>query len=179
MAGIGPVPCGGAAGRGGGAGVGVGVGAEGGGAGLQTGADQLTSLNNDASLDAEIALNSYIADDENISQFFQTHIKSNYYDLESFIDAFKNSHEPLLLSLNIQSLNSKYEPLKAFICEMQLAEIPLDIVILQETWELKFPNLLTIPGFQKIAYRTRDKGRGGGCGYICSGWFEFQGTSRS
>jgi hypothetical protein len=113
-------------------------------------------------LDAEIALNSYIANDENISQFFQTYIKSNYYDLDSFIAAFKNTQEPLLLSLNIQSLNSKYEPLKAFVCDMQLAEIPLDIVILQETWELKFPDLLTIPGFQKIVYRTRDKGRGGG-----------------
>ncbi len=57
---------------------------------------------------------------------------------------------------------------------MQLAEIPLDIVILQETWELKFPNLLTIPGFQKIVYRTRDKGRGGGVGIFVRDGLNFK-----
>jgi hypothetical protein len=130
----------------------------------------LNNLNADISLDASHLLNSYIADDENISQFFQSHIHSTYLDSDSFIAKFKNSSHPIVLSINIQSLNSKYEPLKIFIQSLLYSEIPVDLIILQETWELKFPSQLTIPGFQNIIYRTRERGRGGGVGiYIRNG----------
>jgi exonuclease III len=53
---------------------------------------------------------------------------------------------------------------------LQLSGIPLDIIVLQETWEIKFPELLIIPGFQKIVSRTREGMRGGGVGiYIRNG----------
>jgi hypothetical protein len=141
---------------------------------VRAGADLLHSLNTDLSLDAEFALNRYIADDENVSQFFQTHIKSDYHDLDSFIASFKHTNEPIILSLNIQSLNSKYEALKSFVRTLLSSEIPLDIIVLQETWELRFPNLLIIPGFQRIAYRTRDKGRGGGVGIFVRDGLNFK-----
>jgi hypothetical protein len=60
------------------------------------------------------------------------------------------------------------------VCCLLSSEIPLDIIILQETWELKFPNLLSIPGFQRIAYRTRDKGRGGGVGIFVRDGLNFK-----
>jgi hypothetical protein len=146
----------------------------GGGDRVRAGADLLHSLNTDLSLDAEFALNRYIADDENVSQFFQTHIKSNYHDLDYFIASFKHTNEPIILSLNIQSLNSKYEALKSFVRTLLSSEIPLDIIVLQETWELRFANLLIIPGFQGIAYRTRDKGRGGGVGIFVRDGLNFK-----
>jgi hypothetical protein len=49
----------------------------------------LGDLNADRTLDASNLLNSYIADDENISQFFQTNIHSDYFDADSFIAKFK------------------------------------------------------------------------------------------
>ena len=36
---------------------------------------------------------------------------------------------------------------------------------MQETWTIKFPQLLTIPGFQPPFYLNRKKGRGGGVGF--------------
>jgi hypothetical protein len=126
----------------------------------------LGDLNNDVSLDISDSLNAYISDDENVSQFFQTYIKSNFTDLETFIKTFKNATEPLILSLNIQSLNSKYEKLKLFMQTLLSESVPIDIIILQETWDIKHPAQLSLPGFQNIIFRTREKGRGGGSWYV-------------
>jgi hypothetical protein len=147
--------------------------AGGGGDGVRTGLHNsllLEELNADRTLDASNLLNSYIADDENISQFFQTHIHSDYFDADSFIAKFKNSVEPIMLSINIQSLNSKYNALSAFVRNVVDAGTPIDLIILQETWELRFPTHFIIPGFQGLAFRTRDRGRGGGVGiYVREG----------
>jgi hexokinase len=109
-------------------------------------------LNADRSLDASTLLNNYISEDENISQFFHTHINSTYLDPDAFIAKFKLTSEPILLSINIQSLNSKYEALKSFVRTVLDSEIPIDLIMLQETWEIKFPTQLTIPGFQNIIF---------------------------
>ncbi len=112
----------------------------------------LDALNSNPSLDASDLLNSLITDDENISQFFQTHIDSSYTDTNLFIETFRNNSEPILLSLIIQSLNSKYDQLKILISRFTDANLPIDLIILQETLGLKFPALLTILGFQNIVF---------------------------
>jgi hypothetical protein len=122
------------------------------GAVMHTDSDQLDSLNSDMTLDASVLLNSHISDDENISQFFQTHIQSSYVDLNSFISAYRHSSQPLMLSLNIQSLSSKYEHLKILIQNLTASHVPIDVILLQETWEIKYPLLFNIPGFQNITY---------------------------
>ena len=131
----------------------------------------------DVSFDAKSLLNDFVSEDEIISQFFTTRLNSSYFDADSFIAKYKNTAEPIMLSINIQSLNSKFNTLKAFVCNVLDSGTPIDLIILQETWELKFPSQLRIPGFQSLSFRTRDKGRGGGCGDLCKGGTEFQGTS--
>ena len=42
----------------------------------------------------------------------------------------------------------------------------IDIIALQETWLIKYPHLLLIPGFQPLIYINRKKGRGGGVGFF-------------
>jgi hypothetical protein len=71
-----------------------------GGAGTHTN-NLLGVLNADQSLDASLSLNSLITEDENISQFFQTQIHSIFSDTDLFIDTFRNTSEPLIISLNI------------------------------------------------------------------------------
>jgi len=137
-----------------------------GGVGMHTNITVLDDLNVDQSLDAKTYLNDYISNDENISQFFQTYINSSYTDTKSFFDNYKKSTNPLLLSIIIQSLNSKFDSLKAFVCAAQCAEVPVDLIILQETWEIKHPDKLMLPGFQRIVHRTRQGGRGGEWGYM-------------
>jgi hypothetical protein len=53
-------------------------------------------------------------------------ITSRYYDINSFISRFKNSKNPIILSLNIQSLHSKYNELKSFINELANHNVKVD-----------------------------------------------------
>jgi len=41
----------------------------------------------------------------------------------------------------------------------------IDVLILQETWNLQHPELLNIPGFQKVIFKTRKNCNGGGVGF--------------
>jgi hypothetical protein len=140
------------------------------GVGLHTNTAALIDLNSDPLLDAKQYLNSYISDDDSIGQFFQTTINSTYHDTDSFIHTFSNTQDSIHLSLNIQSLNSKYESLKSFVSRLQNSGIYPDTIILQETWDIKYPTQLMLPGYQNIIYRSRLDTRGGGVGiYIREG----------
>ena len=78
---------------------------------------------------------------------------------------FANSTRPLFLNINIQSLNSKHEKLKNFILSLTNKNIQIDLISLQETWAIKQPQLLDIPGFQPLIFTNRKRGRGGGVGF--------------
>ena len=66
----------------------------------------------------------------------------------------------------MQSLSSKYEKLKNLIQTLGINRLSVDIIALQETWTIKYPQLLTIPGYQNLFYLNRQKGRGGGVGFF-------------
>jgi hypothetical protein len=57
---------------------------------------------------------------------------------------------------------SKYELLKTAIMEFTAAHVPIDVIALQETWSIKYPDLVNIPGFQSIIFSDRAHMRGGG-----------------
>jgi hypothetical protein len=73
----------------------------GGGIGLPDSRESLSNLNKNNTLDASQYLNSYIRDNDNVSQFFETNLKSEYYDTQSIINKYKNTNRPLVLSINI------------------------------------------------------------------------------
>ena len=60
---------------------------------------------------------------------------------------------------------SKHDKLKDYIVRLLNLDIQIDLIALQETWTIKHPNLVSIPGFQKIVYKNRKNGRGGGVGF--------------
>ena len=47
---------------------------------------------------------------------------------------------------------SKHDKLKDYIVRLLNCDIQIDLIALQETWTIKHPNLVSIPGFQKIVY---------------------------
>ena len=100
-------------------------------------------------------------------------IDSTFVDTQSFINKFKNSHHPLFLNINIQSLNSKYEKLKNFILTLSNNNIQIDLIAMQETWFIKHPQLLDIPGFQPLIFTNRKRGRGGGGWVLRQKWNKF------
>ena len=75
---------------------------------------------------------------------------SFFYDSESFLNKFRNSDKPIFLNLNVQSLMSKHEKLKDFIVRLTNNGLQIDVIALQETWNIKYTNLVAIPGFQKL-----------------------------
>ena len=129
--------------------------------------DHLTLLNGNAQLNLQHTLSTFHADedeDEN-SLYSDITIDSQFYDTDSFITKFRNHNKPIFLNINIQSLNSKYEKLKNFVLTLTNANINIDVIAIQETWLVKYPHLLLIPGFQPLTYINRNRGRGGGVGF--------------
>ena len=126
--------------------------------------DHIKSLNKNSNLNILPTLIRADADaDTNLYSMLT--IDSNFYDSDSFISKFKGSNKPLFLNINIQSLNSKFEKLKCFIANITNKNIVIDIIALQETWHVRYPQLLLLPGFQPLIFSNRKKGRGGGVGF--------------
>jgi hypothetical protein len=72
---------------------------------------------------------------------------------------------PLFLSINIQSLQSKFEQLLAEIAELESKGIQIDVIALQETWDIRHSELFCIPGFKPLILKKRRGMRGGGVGF--------------
>jgi exonuclease III len=81
---------------------------------------------------------------------------------------------PLYLSVNIQSLNSKHEELSFQICELLSKNISIDVIALQETWNVQYPDQLLIPGFQHPVIINRYGMRGGGVGFYVKNGLDFK-----
>ena len=75
----------------------------------------------------------------------------NYYDKRSNLDKFANNKNLLFLSLNLQSLQSKFFELSTFANILQNRQILVDIIGLQEVWSIGSNiDSLDNPGFSKI-----------------------------
>jgi hypothetical protein len=103
--------------------------------------------------------------DDSIDPYSDLIIDSKYYDMYTLPSILNDSDSPIFLSINIQSLMSKYEELRFFISDMSHKKVPIDVIALQEVWEIQQPELLSIPGFQTIIHKSRTNMRGGGLAF--------------
>jgi hypothetical protein len=126
----------------------------------------LFDLENNANLDFSVQYDT-LYNDENLvdDPYANVNLRSKYYDVESMANLSLNGHS-LYLSLNIQSLNSKFEELQHFITELRQKNVNIDVIALQETWEILYPEQLMLPGFQKLVFKNRKGMRGGGWGFM-------------
>jgi hypothetical protein len=123
-------------------------------------------LENNAELDFRKVYNE-VFQDENLfdDPYANVTLDSKFYNLDT-IESIRNSGNALYLSLNIQSLNSKFDELKVFILELHQKGLNIEVIALQETWEIQYPEYLIIPGYQQIAFKNRLGMRGGGVGFM-------------
>ena len=128
------------------------------------GPNHLISLNSDNSLNLHNKL-TYNVEPDDFNPYTELSVDSLFHDMPSIISKFSNTCRPLFLNINIQSLNSKYEKLKNFILTLTNKNVSIDLISLQETWSIKHPRLLDIPGFQPLIFTNRNRGRGGGVGF--------------
>jgi hypothetical protein len=126
---------------------------------------ELTILNNERNLDFKAILNSLPNYDPDTCIYENVMIESSFYDVDSFTSKFKNSKQLIFLSVNIQSINAKYDNLKEIVTKLNANNIPVEILALQETWAVKYVNLIDLPGFQRLIYKNRTMGRGGSVGF--------------
>ena len=92
-------------------------------------------------------------------------INGKFYDLDSFTNDPTIQNSPVYININVQSLNSKHANLNDLICELLLKGINIEIIALQEIWNIDHPELLDIVGFHPIIFKQRVGMRGGGVGF--------------
>jgi hypothetical protein len=134
----------------------------------------LTSLNNRPDLDFRQSLLNLPNFDPDNNVYIDANIISTFTDIDMFSQNCKGTDGPIFLNLNIQSLNAKHEKLKDIILRLANKKIFPDVIALQETWQIKYANLLELPGYQKIVYANRNVGRGGGVGFFVKNGVSFK-----
>ena len=107
-----------------------------------------------------------LADLDNLNPSIFNLNECNYYDKRSILDKFANNKNLLFLSLNLQSLQSKFFELSTFANILQNRQILVDIIGLQEVWSIGSNiDSLDIPGFQRLIFKSRSLNKGGGVGF--------------
>jgi hypothetical protein len=107
--------------------------------------------------------------DLNDDPFAGININSKFYYMYTLPSILKDDVSPIYLSINIQSLNSKFDELRMQILDLVNKNVQIDVIALQEVWEIRDPNTVIIPGFQPLVYKTRANIRGGGVGFYVKG----------
>ena len=87
----------------------------------------------------------------------QTTRRSSYYDLDNFDKLTRKTNKCFsILSTNIQSLNSKFSELEAFVDDLSKTNFKFSVICLQETWLTDNDDLclFSLPGLLYIARQT-------------------------
>jgi hypothetical protein len=113
--------------------------------------------------------------DENdiISPYVQYNVSLPYFDTKSLISSYCQHKQPLFLSLNAQSLQSKHENIKILLAELANKNVHVDILALQETWRLPYVETVDIPGYQFV-HRHCTANKGGGVGFCIKNAITFK-----
>ena len=124
--------------------------------------NDLVTLNSLAELDFFTSYNQYYRDViVNDDPYYGIEINSVFHDIHS-LSNICSAHKSIFLSINIQSLMSKHEQLCIELAEFKRKNIIVDAIAIQETWDIKYPELVQIEGFNQIVFKRRRGMRGGG-----------------
>jgi hypothetical protein len=127
----------------------------------------LATLNANKFYDTSTMLNNFIHTDDDLNIFSHINLTSSYHNFSSLQTNYGPTTSPLLLSINIQSLQSKFSNLVQLIQEINTQGFKIDVIALQETWNVDHPEMYNIPGFHPLLIEKRSNNkRGGGCGLL-------------
>ncbi len=88
----------------------------------------------------------------NNDPYFGIEILSLFHDSTSLSNACAKYKSSVFLSINIQSLMSKHEQLVLELDELKQKNVTIDVIAIQETWDVKFPELVYIEGFSQLVF---------------------------
>jgi len=96
------------------------------------------------------------------SPYSEIAISCNYSDNDQIPTAFKNNFS--VITLNIQSLQAKFNDLLEWIGELGNNGWLPDLICLQEIWQIADPSLFSLPNYHPLITKMRTLNRGGGVG---------------
>jgi hypothetical protein len=100
------------------------------------------------------------------SPYNSTLFDCSYSDLDNYVSTNLTNSNFKIMSLNIQSLSSKFSDLKEVISIMHKNNSAPDIICLQELWSFHIDSVFSLPGYSKLIYKKRTDGvQGGGVGF--------------
>ena len=81
------------------------------------------------------------------------------------INKYKNANKPSVLSINIQSLQSKFNNFSTFINSLLVNNCAPDIICIQELWQIPGSDYFILDGYHPLVYKLRHSStQGGGVG---------------
>ena len=91
---------------------------------------------------------------------------SKYLDEQEFIKNYGSNPSLSLLTLNIQSINAKFNEFSELLKSLQNGKCTPDIICLQELWKVCNSEVLNIDGYSLLVFKSRSNNvQGGGVGF--------------
>jgi hypothetical protein len=131
----------------------------------------LLAMNNDAKYC--LTFDTMPDDNDIISPYTQYNVNSSYFDTTSLTAKHSHHKQPLFLSLNTQSLQSKHTSISLLLSELASKQVNVDILALQETWRIPYTEIVEIPGYT-FTHKHRTANRGGGVGFYIRNTITFR-----
>ena len=107
------------------------------------------------------------------SPYSSSKFLTSYADPNQFVTKYAGENRLSFLTLNIQSLTSKYHELHDLIQQMSTTNCEPDIICLQETWFIIDPTFFPLPNYQTLIHTNISKSQGGGVGFYVKNGIHF------
>ncbi len=111
-------------------------------------------------------------DINNDSPYCNIDLHCKYHDEMQYVSSYANTNAVTYMSLNIQSLQSKFSQFQEMIQNLNNNNCAPDIIMLQEVWKLPDPSLFDITGYNFIT-KLRSTTQGGGVGIYIKSMYRF------
>jgi len=115
----------------------------------------------------------YLGNDSETNPYLAKDIKTSFTDFDEFSKMYKNCKTPIILSLNIQSLHSKFNDLKNLLLSLCNQKTNVVAIALQEIWQIPHSDMLNIPNFTFV-FKQRTQCRGGGVAFFIHNDYSFK-----
>jgi hypothetical protein len=129
--------------------------------------DPLLSLNSNISYDLLNPLLLALGDNNETNPYIENQLNTLYFDQQIPPTPLTLPNSISFMSLNIRSLIANHQYLNPIISSFINKGSNIKAIALQKTWNVQYPELVHIEGFNFIS-KSRKNGRGGGVGfYLC------------
>jgi hypothetical protein len=108
----------------------------------------LNSVNNSDNVNDNL----FFDNNSDDSPYSNLNVQCEYMDVNTCVNTLSNINNFSFLSLNVQSLHSKFTALDDLINNMQLNSFTPDVILLQEIWQIHSVNSLLLNQYKPLEF---------------------------